>query len=1107
MKTRLCMPLFALTLALLTCGQALGATEVFMPRFPAVSPDGQTVVFSFQGDLWSVPAAGGTALRLTAHEAYDAHAVFSPDGKQLAFTSNRYGDNDIYLMPATGGAPERLTYNSIGDAPGAFAPDGKTIYFASRRLFEYPMGNQIYAVPTRGGTPRRLADFFGDEVATADGKTFIIAEGRVKPARLRYRGTYQREIYSWQPGNDPVRLTDNRGYDMNPMAAPDGRIYWIGDQNDSKTFNIFTMNADGTGKSQLTSYKDDGVRSASLSADGRTMVFERGTSIYTMALGGDGTAAKPGQMKISVAADQVDNPVIIQNKTADASEMATSSDGEEFALVIEGEIVLVSKELGGRAAVAVPGPHRERMISFKPGTSDTLMFVSDRFGEDQICLLVAASEDAPGLRQAREHKIIQLTKDSRPSTNPLWSPDGDRIIYTRGNGDLHIMDADGGGDRTLLEHWGLEGYSWAPDGNWISYSCYDPNFNSDIWIVPADGGDAVNVTRHPDYDYDPVWSADGSMLAWTTSRHNPNPNARETDVYFMYLQRELDERTREEWEIWEKTRDKEKDKNGKKGKKNGDDPDNGDEDADQKDEDKEEEAEEEKFEIQIDFEDIYLRARRLTSKPGRENAVAIDPKGDRIYFTAAQGRESDLYSLNRFGEEEEEVTSKNTRPQDIELDKDGKKFTFLKNGKPSWTKSDGGKVESTDFSARLVIDRPAVRLQVLDEGWRMLRDQFYDPKMHGVDWPKLRKKYGEWARKVSCDEDFGDVVNFMLGELNASHMGYYPRWKQPGDYGTDGYLGLEFSDSSDGSGLVIDFVLPYGPCDKVKSRLLAGDKLVEVDGLPVSTEANLFRALETRADLPTWVKVKRDGEDLEFEVVPVPWGQIRNLAYRVMENEKRAVTETATEGRVGYVHIQGMGWSEVERFEQNLFAAADGKEALIIDVRNNGGGWTTDLLLTILTQPEHAYTIPRDGEIGYPQTERQPFYRWSKPIAVICNEGSYSNAEIFSHAIKTIGRGPVVGWETGGNVISTGGFGNRYEGYIRLPFRGWYVWGDEGDPKRNHKNQEGVHDLTGCIPDYPVYLTPADRLHGRDPQLRKAIELMVEAADAERARPQREDRP
>lgn len=1093
MKSRMSMSLFALSLVLLMGAQSVFASEVFMPRRPAVSPDGQTVVFGFQGDLWSVATSGGQALRLTAHEAYDSHPVFSPDGKNLAFASNRYGDYDVYLMPVTGGAPTRLTFSSINEAPDAFSPDGKFLYFPSSRLFDYPMGSQIHQVPTSGGTPMRVAHFFGDEVATNDGKTFVIAEGRVKDARLRYRGTYQREIYSWKKGSDPVRLTDNRGYDMNPMVAPDGRIYWIADQNKAKTFNIYTMAADGSGKTQLTSFKEDGIRTASLSADGRTLVFERATSLYAMALKGDGSADKPREMKIQVAADAIENPVVIENKTAGANEMAVSSDGEEFALVIDGDIVLVNKEIGGRAVVAVPGAHRERHISFKPGTADTLMFISDRFGEDQVCLLVSADKDQPSLRKTREHKIIQLTEAKRPSTGPMWSPEGDRILFTRGNADLWVMDADGGNDKELFAHWGLNDYSWSPDGQWIAFSRNDPNFNSDIFIMPSEGGEEINITRHPDYDEGPIWSADGSMLAWTTSRHSPSPNSGSMDVYFVYLQREMDERTQEEWEIWEKTRDK---KDKKKGKK--DEDEDSDEDA---------EKEEEKLDVQIDFEDIYLRARRLTSKDGSEYPVGIDPKGDKIYFVGRNGRESDLYSVNRFGKEEEEITQGNTAPSSIQLDSAGKKFTFLKKGKPSYIKADGGKVESTDFSARMKIDRPAARLQVLDEGWRMLRDSFYDEDMHGVNWPELRKKYGDWAQKVGHDVDFGEVVNFMLGELNASHMGYYPRWKVPGNYGTDGFLGLEFTSESSRRGLVVDYVLPHGPCDKVKSQLMAGDVLTSVDGLDVSTSANLYQALETRADLPTWISVERDGDEMEFEVVPTTWRGIRNLAYRKMENWKRSVTEESTDGRIGYVHIQGMGWGEVERFEQNLFAAADGKEALIIDVRNNGGGWTTDLLLTILTQPEHAYTIARDGEIGYPQTERQPFYRWSKPIAVICNEGSYSNAEIFSHAIKTIGRGPVVGWETGGNVISTGGFGNRYEGYIRLPFRGWYVWGDQKNLDRNHKNQEGVHELTGFIPDYPVYLTPADRMHGRDPQLKKAIELMVEAADAEKAKPQREDRP
>lgn len=1080
-----------LSIALLCLGlisSSAQAAEVFLPRTPALSPDGRTVVFSFQGDLWSVSSDGGQARRLTAHEAYDHSPVFSPDGRTLAFASNRYGDDDIYLMPVTGGAPTRLTFAATGEKPGAFSPDGETLYFATRRLFEFPMGNQIHAIPTGGGTPQRLVDIFGDEVSTADGETFIIAQGRVKPHRLYYRGSYQREVWSWRAGADPVRLTENRGYDTNPMAAADGRVFWIADQNEQKLPNIFVMNGDGSGKRAVTDFREDGVRAAALGDGGRTLVIERGTGLMLV----DAASGQARELSIQVADDLLDNPVVIENKSAGASELAVSRDGSELAMIIDGDIVLAHQEHGGRATVAVPGPWREQDISFHPGGADTLLFVTDRWGEDEVCLLISADENEPNLRKARDHRIVRLTDGEVPTYDPAFSPDGERILYTRGYADLHVMDTDGDDDQLLLDHWLLSEYSWSPDNNWVAVSAYNGDFNSDIYILPAEGGEAVNISKHPDYDDNPVWSADGSMLAWNTSRHSASPAERDFDVYFLYLTRELDERTEEEWKLWEKTRD---DKPARKEEE---------EEEDENDLPVADKDDEPEFRIAIDFEDIHLRARRLTSLPGSERPEAIDPRGDRIYFTATVGEDRDLYSLDRFGKERENVTDGGTDPAAVSMDGEGKNFTFLKKGKPARVKSGGGKVETTDFDARLVIDRPAVRYQVLDEGWRTMRDRFYDPDMHGVDWPALREKYGAWARQVGHDQDFADVVNFMLGEINASHMGYYPRWERIGQYGTDGWLGLDFDTSEErDTGLEIARVLAHGPCDREKARLLPGDILLTVDGKPVGARENLFAALETRADLPTWVTVERDGDELEFEVVPVGFRTIWNLNYTAMEKRRRARTDELSDGRVGYVHIQGMGFRNVQRFEQNLFAAADGKEALVIDVRNNGGGWTTDLLLTILTQPVHAYTIPRNGPIGYPQTERQPFFRWSKPIAVICNEGSYSNAEIFSHAIKTIDRGPVVGMETGGNVISTDGFGNRYNGYIRMPFRGWYVWGDEKNPGRNNKNQEGVHELTGCLPDHIVDLTPADLLDGRDPQLKKAVELMVEAADREAARPQR----
>ncbi|MBU1677023.1 hypothetical protein KKA85_14740, partial [bacterium] len=904
-----------------------------------------------------------------------------------------------------------------------------------------------------------------------------------RSGRQRYRGSYQRELYRWTRGGDPVRLTENRGYDTHPMVAPDGRIYWLGDMDETRTANVWTMDADGGGKRQLTRFAGDGVRAAALSADGSLIVLEQGLHLHALAT----TGGDPVRLRIDVAADAIENPVVVENRSGEAAELAVSDDGDEFAMVIDGEIVLVNRKLGGRATVPVPGPWREADIALRPGGADTLLLVTDRGGEDTVCLLVSDDDDQKLLRSARRHRLVELTDGKRPCARPAWSPDGERIAYVGGNGDLRVMDADGKHDKSLSASWNLNDFAWSPDGRWLAYARFDPDYNSDIWIVPGEGGEPVNVTRHPEYDEDPVWSPDGTMLAWNTTRHNHAPDRRDTDVYFLYLREEDHDRTRERWEILQKTRD--------------DEPAKGDDAGD--DETDDEAKAEEKIEVVIDFDEIHLRGRRLTSLPGSEYVQAIDPHGDRIYFTANVGDERDLYSVDRFGEDRKAVTTGGVEPAAVHLDAKLKILAFLKGGAPATIGADGGEVESTDFTARLTVDRPAVRLRTLDEAWRTLRDRFYDPDMHGVDWPAMRAKYGAWVAHAACDVDFGDVMNLMLGELNASHMGYRPGWDSPGDYGDDGWLGLEFDRAHTGRGLKVARVLIDGPCDMAPDRVRVGDVLLGVDGRAVGRDASLEAALETRADLPTWLLLERGGDELEFQVAPTGWRSIQVLNHRDAERAKRAYTEERSDGRVGYVHIQGMGFAEVERFQQSLFAAADGKEALVIDVRDNGGGWTTDLLLTILTQPVHAFTVGRDGEAGYPQVERQPFYRWSQPVAVICNEGSYSNAEIFSHAIKTLGRGPVVGVETGGNVISTGAFRNRYRGYVRLPGRGWYVWGDETHPERNGKPQEARHELTGCLPDHVVELTPADRLHDRDPQLDKAVALMLEAADAELRKPRR----
>ena len=492
--------------------------------------------------------------------------------------------------------------------------------------------------------------------------------------------------------------------------------------------------------------------------------------------------------------------------------------------------------------------------------------------------------------------------------------------------------------------------------------------------------------------------------------------------------------------------------------------------------------------VVIDFDNLYLRARRLTSGASDENLVAIHPKGDKFYFVADVKGKRDIFSTNRFGEEWKNVTEGGTNPSFITMDSEGKTFYFLKNGAPSTIGTDGGKSEGTSFHASLKIDLPNQRLEVIDEGWRGLGRGYYDPTMHGADWSKMRAKYRAYAERVYHDRDFEDVVEMMLGELNSSHTGYnMPRSYDQPSYA--GELGLEFDRTYSGNGLKVKRVVPYGPCDRIAMQVKPDDILLSIDGQPVSPTEPVSRPLESKANEPVLLGLQRNREALELTVTPVDHNSLRQRVYEAMEESNRQQTDSLSRKRLGYIHIQGMGYRELELFQRDLFAACNGKEGLLIDVRNNGGGSTADMLLTILTQPQHAYTIGRDGGIGYPQ-DRLPLYRWNKPVVVLCNEASYSNAEIFGHAIKTLKRGVVVGAETAGGVISTGGWTTLDNGSIRLPMRGWYIYGT----KLEEENR-------GCVPDYPVPYTPGHLMKGQDPQLEKAVEVGLRLANEERLKP------
>ncbi|MDP7063093.1 MAG: S41 family peptidase [Planctomycetota bacterium] len=494
--------------------------------------------------------------------------------------------------------------------------------------------------------------------------------------------------------------------------------------------------------------------------------------------------------------------------------------------------------------------------------------------------------------------------------------------------------------------------------------------------------------------------------------------------------------------------------------------------------DKDNDKKDEVDEVVIDWDDLGQRLRRMTRREGNERMVGWNADSDKIYFNANTGTrltsnstaESGFFSVDIFERKEDKVESVTVRSFSLA----DKTPFYVKSGSIV-----GGK-KSYPFSVQYREDRTEVRDAVARETWRLLDRNFYDPNFHGHDWSASLEKWLPLAKVASTQEDYGEMMNWMLGEMNASHMGYYnfgsTRAKETDSPGM-GMLGVLWDESYPGPGRKVAETLLGTPATRSISELFAGDLVLSVDGVPYMEGDNWARLMTGKAGKEVFLSVE-DAEGEKREVVIRPTSSISGALYRRSEDIARARVEEASGGRLGYVHIESMSTEPLIDFERALFDAAHDKDVLLIDVRENGGGWTTDMILAMLTVRDHAITIPREGGEGYPQG-RRVFATWDKPVVVLCNENSYSNAEIFSWAIKTLGRGKLVGKQTYGAVISTGGASLSDGSFVRLPFRGWYV---------NDADMTNM-ELNGCPPDFPVENLPGDYVTGLDRQLEKAIEV------------------
>lgn len=1049
---------------------AVAATPV-LPRHPAPSPDGERIAFSWQGDLWIASATGAAPQRLTANPGYDHSPLWFADGLRLAFSSDREGSDDVFVLSLKGGTPRRLTYHEAGDLTSGVL--GDDVVFVSRRHEAWDRMPGVYRIPSLGGTEALLVRMLALEaVPSPDGSRLALVRGDTPTERRHYRGAANRDLWLFTLATDTVeRLTATEWDEDSVSWAGDSALVFRSD-NGGADRNVFRLDLATRGLTALTHHQGDDVRRPRTAANGTLVAYELFDSIWTVPA--DGSVA-PRQLVLDVPADSLEAPVERRVATDEASEVVPSPEGSQVALVVQGDVFVVARRGKDLASVASPPTARitstaahERDVTWSPD-GKTLTYASDRFGQYELFSARAEGRDDGLFTRAGRVAEQRITDTPADELVPGYSPDGTRLAFVRGKGSLVVASPDGGNPRLLFDHWDRVDYAWSPDSRWLAFSRSDRQSNSDVFIVPETGGDAVNISQHPAEDGEPRWSPDGRRLYWVSSRH-----ARTADLWAVYLTRADHERTREEWLQLFEDEEGARTKTAETSR------------AAEKPGDREPSRTAKKPEprpVVIDLEGIHERARSITALPGDEGNVAVSPDGKTIVFSAAPEGERDVYRVRWDGKELKRLTTADVMPSQLTFSKDGKSL-FYRAGKGTVGTVDleGKSGDPVPFAARLEQDRAAVRAQVFEEAWRELDRWFYDPAFHGTDWQALRDKYRPLALAAPTPRDFADLMNLMVGELNSSHQAFRLPRKAHGVQTGD--LGIEIGPAPDGKGVLIAEVLPNTPASRAEVGLKAGDRILAVNGIRVDPPANFFSLLVQNARERALLRVASAVGERDVQVTTGTVDEAREARYRAWVRQRRAMVEKLSGGRLGYIHIQGMDAPSLEEFERDLYAAANGRQGLLIDVRNNGGGWTTDHLLAILSVRRHAWTVPRDADPlikAYPDSERLPLPVWTRPAAVLCDQSSYSNAEIFSWAFQTLKRGPVIGQRTFGAVISTDSARLVDGSTIRLPSRGWYVAGT-GVNEENH----------GCSPDVRVEQPPEQDLSAdHDDQLARAVEVLL----------------
>lgn len=1071
----------------LVAASSYAATPLWL-RDVQISPDGTEIAFCYKGDIYKVPANGGTATQLTTQASYECSPIWSPDSKQIAFASDRNGNFDLFVMSADGGAARRLTTHSASEIPSTFTTDGNYILFsasiqdpANSALFPTSAMTELYKVPVTGGRTEQVLGTPAEMVCfDKSGKTFLYQDrkGFEDEWRKHHTSSITRDVWLYDSENGKhTNLTAHAGEDRNPVFAPDGQTVYFLSERDGSTFNVYSFPISSPQSLKtVTHFKTHPVRFLSMGSNG-TLCYTYDGEIYTQKQGD-----KPQKVKIDIIRDD-QNTIADLNFSNGATSATVSPDGKQVAFIVRGEVFVTSADYNTTKQITHT-PAREAGLTFSPDNR-TLAYASERNGNWELYMAkIARKEEANFPNATAIEEEVLLPSDKTERTYPQFSPDGKELAFIEDRNRLMVLNLETKKVRQVTDGstWFSTGggfdYSWSPDGKWFTLEFignrHDPY--SDIGMVSAQGGKIINLTNSGYTSGSPRWVLDGNAILFITERYGMRAHASWgslNDVMLVFMNQDAYDKFRlskEDYELQKELEKEQKDttETKKNDKKKGDNK------------EKSEEKKEEKVkDIVVELNNIEDRIVRLTPNSSDLGSAIITKDGETLYYLSAFEGGYDLWKMNLRKKDTKLLHKMDAGWANMEMDKDGKNLFLLGSNTMQKMGTDSESLKPISYQAHMKMDLAAERDYMFNHVYKQEQKRFYNLNMHGIDWDAMTKAYRKFLPHIDNNYDFAELLSEYLGELNVSHTGGRFRPQLKGD--ATATLGLLYDWNHNGKGLLISEVVEKGPFDHARSKVKAGNIIEKIDGQEITPESDYSVLLNGKARKKTLVTLynPQTKERWEEVIVPVSNGVMSDLLYARWVKQRAADVDKWSNGRLGYVHIESMGDDSFRSVYSDILGKYNNREGIVIDTRFNGGGRLHEDIEILFSGKKYFTQVVRGREAC-----DMPSRRWNKPSIMVQCEANYSNAHgtpwVYSH--QKIGK--LVGMPVPGTMTSVS----------------WETLQDPtlvfGIPVIGYRLPDGSYlENSQLEPDIKVANSPETVVKGEDTQLKAAVDELLKEID------------